>query len=275
MLRLAVISFFAACSQLPAQSSSTLLGARAAGMGYASATMQDEWAIFNNVAGLANVDERIVATAYELRPALPGANRAGVLAAMPFSFGVTGLGVFRFGSELYSEQIISLAFAHQIGKTSLGGCLNYIQYKAEGFGTHSALGLNVGGITRLTSQLSIGAWIQNLNQPKVNFSEKEQAPVKLTAALSFKATEKFTVVTEVEKDVIYTPIWKTGMEYVIHQKFFARVGFNVNPNAMFLGIGFQSWRIKIDYACQSLTQLGASHQASATYRLSDFAGKKK
>lgn len=275
MIRFLAIGFSVAVYPLIAQSSSTLLGARAAGMGYASATNQNEWSIFNNIAGLATLKERTAAISYDLRPALPGANRMGALIALPFSFGVTGLGIFRFGNNIYSEQLISLSFANKIEKTSLGGSFNYIQYKAEGFGTHSAIGLNLGGITQLTPTLAIGAWIQNLNQPRINFTNKEKAPVKLLAAVSFKPIETFCVVTEIEKDLIYKAIWKTGMEYIIHKKFFARAGFNVNPNALFVGLGMHSWRIKIDYALQSFTQLGASHQASASYRLSDFAAREK
>jgi hypothetical protein len=261
-----VILFALASLHVGGQSASSLLGARAAGMGYASATLTDEWAFFSNVAGLANIKEKTVASTFEVRPALPGGNRMGAVLTLPFSFGTTGLGVFRFGDALYSEQMLSVGFANRIGNTSLGAKLSYIQYRAEGFGTHGAIGLNVGGITQLTPQFSIGAWIQNINQPKINFADKEKAPVKLLAALAFRPSDKFLLITELEKDVLYRPLWKTGMEYAIHKKFLARAGFNIHPNAIFMGVGFHSTRIKIDYALQSLTQLGASHQASASYR---------
>ncbi len=261
--------------QLEAQSVSTLLGARAAGMGYASATLNDEWAFFNNIAGLAKVNESMGGCVLDVHPALSGGNRMGAMFTMPFSFGTSAVGLFRFGDDLYSEQMISAGFANQIGNTSLGAKLSYIQYRAEGFGTHGALGINIGGITQLTKQISIGAWIQNINQPKINFGDREKAPVKLLAALSFKPSEKFIVVSEIEKDVLYRALWKTGMEYAIHEKFFARAGFNVHPNAMFLGVGFKSWRIKIDYAIQSFTQLGASHQASASFRFSQSYNPEK
>lgn len=249
-----------------AQSISTQLGARAAGMGYASATLLDEWSFFNNIAGLAETKNMAVASAFEAR-ALPGANRMGALATLPFSFGVGAVGIFRFGDDVYSEQFVSAGFANKIGKTSLGVRIGYLQYRAAGFGTRGALSINVGGITQLTPKLTIGAWIQNINQPKINFNDTEKAPVKLLAALAFKPADKFLLTTEIEKDVLYQPLWKTGMEYWIHKKIAARMGFNINPGSAFFGVGFQSWRIKIDYALQSFTTLGPSHQASATYRI--------
>lgn len=258
-----------------AQSTSALLGARAGGMGYASATLSDEWSLFNNIAGLANVKDRIVATSLEVRPTLPGGNRMGALLALPFSFGTTGVGVYKFGNDVYSEQMVSLGFANTIGNTSLGAKLSYIQYSAQGFGTHRALGLTIGGITKLTPKISIGAWAQNINQPKLNFDDKEKAPVKLLAAFSYQATEKFLLVTEIEKDILYAPLWKTGMEYIIYQKFFTRAGFNINPNAFFMGIGFKSWRIKIDYAIRYSKPMGLSHEASASYQISSIVPKAK
>ena len=256
------------------QSISKLLGAKASGMGYAVTTTHDEWSVFNNIAGIASTKEFYSGASYEVRPASVSGNRLGALACAPLSFGVLGLGVFRFGDDLYNEQIISLGFANKIGNTSLGARASYIQYRAEGYGSHGIIGFDFGGITKLTNQLYIGAWIQNLNQPKLNFNNKEKAPIKLFVAIGFMPSEKFTIVTELEKDILYPVLWKTGMEYIIHKKIFARVGFNINPNAFFAGIGFQGWRIKIDYSLQSFTQLAATHQASASYRISKIKPKK-
>jgi hypothetical protein len=267
MVRITCLLIVFTLSNLNGQSVSKLIGAKPAGLGYATATLQNEWAIFNNIAGLATIEESYFAATYEVRPSLTAGNRFGALASMPFSFGKIGLGAFRFGDDIYSEQLVSLGFANQIGNTSVGARISYIQYNAEGFGTHGTVGFDFGGITRITRQLYIGAWIQNLNQPKLRFNNEEKVPVKLYAALGFSPSEKFTVVTELEKDILYPVIWKSGMEYTIHKKFFVRAGFNLNPNAFFAGLGFQSWRIKIDYALQSFTQFNATHQASASYRI--------
>jgi hypothetical protein len=252
-----------------AQSTQTTLGARAAGMGYAFAPAHDEWSFFGNAAGLASLKNKTVATAFESR-ALPGANRMGLVGIMPLKTGVTGLGIFKFGDALYSEQSIQAAYAHAIGKTSFGVRSGYWQYRAEGFGTRGLLAVSLGGITNLTRHISIAAWIQNINMPKLRFSEKQVAPIKLTAAISFKPSDNFLLISEIEKDVLYNALWKTGIEYRIHKKVFARTGFNINPGSAFFGVGFQTWRIKIDYALQSFSPLGLTHQASASYRLTQL-----
>jgi hypothetical protein len=242
-------------------------------MGNVTNTSQDEWSVFNNVAGLATLKEATTATSYEIRPALISANRFGALICSPFHVGVFGFGVFHFGDEIYSEQLLSLGYGNSIGNTSLGLRVSYIQYHAEGFGTHGILGFDFGGITKLTKQIFIGAWIQNLNQPKLNINNHEKAPVKLYASVGFTPTQKFILITEVEKDILYPAIWKSGLQYSVAKKFFIRVGFNINPNAFYSGVGFQTWRIKMDYSYQGFSLPGVSHQASASYRISKFKSK--
>src|SRR5882672_7911571 len=173
-----------------AQSSSTLMGARGAGLGYTSAALEDEWALFNNVAGLARVEQVSTAFAYELRPALTGANRTAASIAAPIKIGTLGVGIFRFGDDLYSEHMLSLGVGNQIGNTSLGVKINYIQYRAESFGVTTAVSADFGGITKITSQFSLAAYITNLTQSKLIGSNGERLPTKLTVGLAFRPTEK-------------------------------------------------------------------------------------
>lgn len=254
-----------------AQNTSTIMGARSASMGNSSAMLSDEWSLFNNIGGLAKVNETITAFSFEAKPALPGSSRMAATYSTPLKLGALGVGVFKFGDNVYSEQMLTTGYSNQFGIASLGIKLNYIQYRAEGFGTKSALSVSVGGIAQITNQLSVGAYIQNLNQPKL--TNGERVPVRLAAGLSFKPTEEIVLITEIEKDLAYDPIFKAGMEYCIHKKVFARTGFNLNPEAAFFGVGFKGWRLKFDYAIQYNNTLNFAHQASASYRIEKLLKK--
>lgn len=243
------------------------MGARALGMGTAASVLQDEWALLNNVGGLAKVKELSAAFAFEARPSLPGSPRLAATFSVPTHYGTAGLGLFRFGDQLYSEQVLSAGFSNQFGIASLGLKLNYIQYRAEGYGTKTAVSVNFGGIAQLTPQIAIGAYIVNLNQPKLSTVDGEKIPARLIAGIRFKPAESVLLVTEVEKDIDNKATWKGAMEYKFHNKLFARTGFNVEPNAAFFGLGFQGWRVKFDYALQYSSVLNFAHQASASYRL--------
>lgn len=250
-----------------AQSTSTLMGARQMAMANASSVTADEWSLWNNVGGLGKSKERSIAVAYEVTPALVGANRMAVVATNPFTFGTVGIGAFRFGDNIYSEQLVSIGFGNQLGITALGAKANVVQYRAEGFGTRTAMSFDFGGITQLTPTISIGAYITNLTQSSFSGADNYRLPTRLTIGLGLQPTEKVFIATELEKDLDYEPTWRTGIEYTALKNFFIRTGFNFNPQNIYFGIGGERKNIKFDYALRYNQLLSTSHQISVAYLL--------
>lgn len=250
------------------QSVSTLMGARSVALGYSSSTLGDEWSLFNNVAGISKIKTVNGAFAYGLNPNLPGADRMAAAVNLPIGLGVIGSGIFKFGDELYSEQMISAGYANHFGLASLGVKVNYIQYRAEGFGTNSAVSINFGGIAEITPSILIGAYIVNLNRPKLSSLDEERLPVKLVSGIQFNPMEELLLLIEVEKDINFDPTFKSGIEYVIHKKIKIRTGFNLGPNSIHGGIGYNASRLNVDYALQHNSTFKTQYQISAGYRLS-------
>ncbi len=247
------------------QSVSTLMGARQAGMGYTSSTIADEWSLFNNIGGLGKISQKSISTAYEAVPSLIGANRMAAVFNSPIKWGTIGFGIFRFGDAIYSEQMISAGIGNQFGITSLGLKINYIQYRAEGFGTHSIVSIDFGGITQLTKELSIGAYLTNLTQSSLQTQDGDRLPTQLVIGFGIKPGEKVFISTEIQKDIDHKPTWRAGLEYSIYQNVFFRTGYNYTPQSAFFGLGFKKGKLKIDYAIRFNQLAGTSHQASAIY----------
>lgn len=250
---------------MKAQSVSTLMGARAQGIGYAAVALNDSWCVFNNIAGIATLTQPTASFTYDLRNALPGANRTAAAIVWPIKVGVLGGGLFTFGDALYSESIITAGFSNQLGIASLGLNVNYIQYRAEGFGSKGVFTVNFGGIAELTPNLSIGAHITNINQPRLS-SDEDRLPTILRAGLAFKPSENVFIATEIEKNIVHEATWRMGLEYYFHAKFSARTGYAIQPNTSYFGMGFKTKRFTIDYALQFSTQFQFGHQASVMYQ---------
>ncbi|HNP94967.1 MAG TPA: hypothetical protein PKJ63_05040 [Cyclobacteriaceae bacterium] len=249
------------------QSVSTLMGARSGALGNASSALSDGWSFHNNFAGIANSTQTLVNFAYSVPPALPGANRAAFSLVAPIkSFGA-GVGLFRFGDEVYSEQILSAAIGNRFGLASLGIKANYVQYSAEGFGTRNALTLDFGGIAELSDKISIGAMITNISQSKLRSNVEERLPTRMTTGVQFRPDGNLTLLIELEKDLVYDPTFKAGIEYEFYQKFFARTGFNLNPNIICGGLGYRSSKLSVDYAMQYAHSIQTQFQLSVTYRI--------
>lgn len=241
------------------------MGARSAGMGYASSSLADEWSLLNNPGGIGKIKQANAAFAYELRPLFKGANRMAAVANIPFKWATISAGAFRFGDDLYSEQIISTGIGNQFGIASLGVKLNVVQYRSELYGTYHAFSLDFGGITQITDKLLVSAYVTNLNQAKINSETDEYLPTRLTAGVSYQPDEHIFITTELSKELEYEATWRTGLEYGFNKKIFFRTGFNLNPNAAFFGLGAHKKRVRIDYAICYNQFTGVAHQASASY----------
>lgn len=255
------------------QSTSTLVGARSMGMGFSSSTLADEWSLFNNVGGLGKISQASANFSYEIKPALIGANRLAASLLLPTKLAAMGLGIFRFGDDVYSENLVCFGLGNTIGNTSLGAKANYIQYRVEGFGTNAAVSFDVGGISRLTPQVSVGAYITNLTQAKLSDTDDQRLPTKLVAGLGFKPSDKIFLITEIEKDLDYPVSCHSGFEYAVYRKVFFRTGFNMNPNAAYFGLGGQKKNLKVDYALALNQLMGPAHQASVVYLFSSAVKK--
>jgi len=241
-------------------------GARSKGMGHSNTVMVDEWAIFNNVAGISGVENGSVVFGYDRFFRIEGFNRVGAAVIQPFNFGTIGASAFRFGDELLSEQIFSTAFSNKIGFVRLGARANYYQIRIEESGTASAFYLDFGGIVELIPDLIFGAFISNLTVSKLSNPERTKLPVVMKIGISYQPTDEITFNVDVQKDVEFDPLFKIGLEYRILSKICLRTGINTNPFQAFFGAGLVLNRFKIDYAVGSQQLLGMSHQASVTFK---------
>lgn len=248
-----------------AQSVSVSSGARAAGLAYASSCIADEWSLFNNVAGLAYLTKPAAGVACHVKPQLPGATRMAGVVCVPLKTGVVSAGMYRFGDDVYNEQLFSAGFSNKLGIAALGIRMSYIQYAAEGFGTRGMLSISMGGIASLSPNVKIGAHITNINQPKVSERDNEYLPVTMAIGAGITPSEKVFLTVEVEKDIEFHATWKVATEYKPVKKFAIRSGFNLYPNALFLGVGLTGSRLHINYALDHRITIGTGHQVSVNY----------
>jgi hypothetical protein len=221
----------------------------------------------NNIAGLAKVEESSVAFTYDMQPGFKPFDRMAGVFAVPTKFGVAGAGVFRFGDELYNENVVTVGFANTFGLASIGLRANYIQYKAAPFGSKGLFTISFGGIAKLSEKIFVGAHILNINQPDISRSEKEKLPTTMALGVAAQLTSQTLVSAEVEKELSNSVKWKAGIEYKPLSKFTARTGVNINPDAVFFGVGFKSAHVCLDYAYRHNFIFGSRHQATVGYML--------
>lgn len=241
------------------------MGARSAAIGGASVTIGDEWSLFNNIGGLANFEEKSIFTSFKNKYGISEFTSLALGGTYPMLGGTAGLGMFRFGDDLYNEQRVNLGFSNQLGIVSLGLNISYYQLNIEGAGSRKAMMIDFGGRAQLTEQLYFGAHVSNLNQAKLSTVTDERIPTVMKTGLSYRPSQDLMLNAEVEKVVDEDATFKLGLEYEIIENLRLRTGFRTKPFESTFGLGFYPGKFKADYSYNNNPDLGGIHEISLGY----------
>lgn len=243
------------------------LGARGAALAGAICTVSDGWSIFNNPGAVGSLTETTLAASYQNRYYLQELQVVGGGFTYHHKLLNAGLKYFKFGNNLYSQQTSGIILSNRIQMVSLGIGLNIIQTAMEGFQTTHAVALELGGVAEINQRLQFGAHIFNLKHT-------EHYPTTMKLGMAINPIDPLKINIEVEKQLQVRERVKTGIEYTPIKWLDLRTGIIIQPNShtthqisSTYGLGFNSPVLLVDYAFSSVSQLGAIHELSLTYKL--------
>lgn len=267
--------FLLLCGQSSAQLRTFGIG-RASGMGNAAVTLNDEWAVFNNIGGLAWIEKPSALTSFDNRFSMAGFSTVTAGLVMPTKFGMAGgLTISQFGSDAYRETNFSVGISHKISNVSIGLRANYFQLAIEGLGMRRMMTFEFGGVMKLTETLWLGAHIYNFNQAKIADFQDERLPVVMKAGLSYRPTEKLVMSIETEKDISFPQTIKAGLEYKILPSLALRTGISTKPFVSSYGFSFTFYAFDVVYSFNTHPQLQPSHHLALAYRFRKLKKKEK
>lgn len=245
------------------------LGARNSGLAGASITLADHFSLFNNVGGIAKVPNHATFVSYQNRYAIAEFQTLGGGLIYRSPIGNAGIGYYKFGDDLFSQQRIHVAIGHQIQLISLGLGIDLLQYHISSVGTRHVVALQFGGIAEITPQFLLGAHIFNLNQTSLIEEADEQLPTIMKTGISYRPSDELMVNLEVEKELDFDEIIKGGIEYQVVENIVLRTGIATNPRISAFGIGFHPKQFKLDYALVNNSEIGGVHEISVSYQLEE------
>ncbi|WP_347158021.1 hypothetical protein [Pontibacter chitinilyticus] len=245
------------------------MGGRAAGLGNAAVTLPDLWALHNNVAGMAGLQQVSAGAFVESRFGVRAFTTVALLAVLPTAkYGAYGLSFSRFGDAVYSRQSVGIGVAHTLGQVSLGAKAEVWQVAVKGYGSCKTVALSVGVQAQVVPGVFFGAYAYNLNQAKLADFEDERLPTVMKAGLAYQPYKKLLLAIETEKNIDYAANFKAGLEYrLLQEKLALRTGFSTLTNQATFGLGFRARQLQVDYAFGTTTLLGQSHHLSLSYSL--------
>lgn len=263
MRLLLLISLITHCNLCFAQQDTFYrISSRGAGMAHSVATIADSYALFNNPAGIAELPSIIANTSFEHRFGLAELSTLSAGVVLPLNLGAGGFSLNRFGGEYFNVQRVGASYANRFGIASLGIRANYDQYNILGFGRRGILSVDFGGIAELTPEVYFGAFARNISQASFKGFSEETLPTLLSAGLSYRPSPALMANVEVEKDLNFPVNGKIGIEYLLREILYLRIGFQTEPSAPHFGLGFSHQNWQADYAMQRHLFLGYIHQFS-------------
>lgn len=242
-------------------------GAQTAGMAGTSVAYENVWASFNNPAMLARIESIHAGVNYENRFLVRELGISSIAAVLPTQPGVFGLAFSQFGSNLYSQSFLGLAFGRSFGERLQAGVrLDARQTRmAENYGQRTDLSFALGFGANLTSDLVLAAALFNPVRIKAAQDFDEYLPSVYRAGLAYRIENNLTITVEAEKDMRYKPSFRAGVEYRYKEIASVRAGIGTNPLNHAFGFGFNFGSFLFDIAAVRHEVLGYSPQASVIW----------
>lgn len=222
----------------------------------------DVFAVFNNPAGLAQMDWREIGLYYSPAPFGMSELANGFAAYQePTAIGVFAAGFMTYGFELYRENKFALAYSIRIlDKFFAGMTVFYQTLSIKNYGSTGTYYLIVGGLAYFNKEIRFGFSVENPTRSTYGH-EQNQIPVVFNCGLSYDILTDLTINIAGQKELDFNPSLRFGTEYNLIKYLTLRTGFSNEPGTFSAGIGINYSFLQLDYAVFTHQDLGLTHQA--------------
>ncbi len=243
------------------------MGSRSAALGGASVALLDEWSVYNNVASIAKVEHKRVASSIANQYLLPELCQISSLVLFPLSRQAIAFTFYTLGYLYYKERQLGIAYSRLVAKDfSLGVGINgnYIglpdPYGKRYFGT-----ARIGCSYKLAEHCTVGVQADNITGQLLTFSPRERWRTVLRAGGDYFISERLHLCAEVEKNSYKKALFKAGIEYCPRADVNVRLGMNSASYLFTWGIGMKRAGVSVDLSTSFHPYLGYSLQGAIAY----------
>ena len=241
-----VFMFPALCTS--AQTENWPLGTRAASMGNAYVAESDLWSVSHNQAGLGFYPHFAIGFHHENKFDSKAYNLHAVALSIPVKSGTLGFSYSYFGADVYNENKFGIGFGKQFGNGFAAGIqMNYHYHYLEGeFENRQALSFEAGIQYRPGDKFSLGAHLTNPTRSTLGAYHQDTIPSYFNMGISYYPIDNFRLNLQFNKGIDRSYRIQTGLEYMVMENLFLRLGYLTHPNNLTFGIGYQLNKISAD-----------------------------
>ncbi|MFM6934237.1 MAG: hypothetical protein ACKOXP_02265 [Flavobacteriales bacterium] len=238
-MKTAFVSFFIFCCSFSFGQTNLSNGARSLSLSNASVTLTDVWAQLNNPAALIGLTKFNVGVSYQNRFGLKELQSQAIVMALPVKKMVLSGGSQFYGYQQYRSMKSGIGVSLSLSdKVSMGVKLNhhYLRFN-ENYGSASNLSADLGLLVKFTNRLYFGCSALNIGRSKVSANINERLPSALRLGLRYQISNQLSVLSELEKNVIYPLQVKCAAEYQPSSHWYFRGGIATAPLSFSFGFG--------------------------------------
>lgn len=228
--------------------------------GSGAAEPRDAEAIYSNAALLSELRGASMTLFYTRPFGLREVNLASLAAsARVAGFGL-GVAMIDFGDEVYHDQYYHAAAARRFGEKSafaLGLSVQLRHLSIRGYGSATALGINLGTAFQFNSKIRGGVFITNVNQPELGEAREKISPT-VCAGMAFSPREGWTLQLDYYREIGFDDEIRFGAETRVLPMLLLRVGGASNPDRFSAGLAIELGHAALQAAANTHSDLGTT-----------------
>lgn len=251
-----------------AQHNAQNIGSRSSAMAGAGVASTDFWSATNNQASLGYNKSYGAGFYYENSYLAKELSLNSMAIVVPTNKGSFVVDLNYFGYSEYNESKIGLGYGMALSERfAVGVQLDYLRtYIGGDYGSVNIFTFEVGIISKISKDITLGAHIFNPIQAKLNDYNNERISALMKLGLEWKLSEDFIALAEVQSDINNELAIIGGLEYRIKKILYSRIGVGTGPNMFSFGVGLNIKNFKLDFSSSMHQLLGYSPQVSLFYQ---------
>ena len=234
-------------------------------------TKESPFSGLNNPATLAEIRDIYLVAGTKIHHELIALSESYLSINYPTKVGVMNLNFYRYGSNSYNEQTISVGYANKIDKISIGGRINYLQTRQSSKRSLHNLTFKLHGIIHFNKRLLLGTSISNIfgSKVKTEFSEDEPLPILMELGLSYYLFKNLNLGVQIKSNTLEKDLKVSGgIGFNFLENVYASTGFETNPFKSIYGLGIiLTKKIGVEYSISFHHTLGSTHHFTAYYKI--------
>ncbi len=242
-------------------------GPRITAMGMNSSSINDDYAVGGNPAGLLAVQSATLTLNYTKRIIDDELSQKTVGLILPGKNNSLGFVFHRYGISAYNEITVGTMFARKFGEhLAIALRVNYHQIKIQNYGTTRGFSVDIGSIYKVNDQFSFGIYLNNPTlQDYANKFVKISIDQSIYFGAVYQASDKVIIATTINKSTGSPYNTAFGFEYQFIKSLSLRTGITTAPFRQFAGFGLIYKKLNIDFAIESEPFLSYTPQIGIVY----------